>query len=470
MTLFSETIYAKADRINNLSQGTHMVTVLILAAGQGKRMVSDTPKILHALGGKAMVHHVIDAAAAINPVQALVVISPTLTLELITAGKGVETAVQPLPLGTGNAVKTGLDALGTPAGTVMVIYGDTPLIEAGLLQHVLASHQARPSPCLTIVGMRPADPGAYGRIIASPSGQVERIVEYRDASAGIRAIPVCNSGIVVADGPLLHRLVNRLTPDNEAKEYYLTDIVALAREDGIPSWLAEPPAGYEAASLQGINSRVDLAEAENILQNRWRRRFMEQGVTLTDPSSVFFSHDTRMGRDVAISPNVTFGPGVTVGNRVRILQSCHISQSTLDDDVTVGPFAHLREGAHLKNHVAAGNFVEIKASILGAHTKVKHLSYLGNATLGENVNIGAGTITCNHNGFVKSPTHIKDNAYVGSNSCLVAPVTIGSGAMVAAGSVVTDEVPDNALAIARQRQENKGSWATQFRARFNIVF
>jgi bifunctional UDP-N-acetylglucosamine pyrophosphorylase/glucosamine-1-phosphate N-acetyltransferase len=330
------------------------------------------------------------------------------------------------------------------------------------LSAALTQHHTRPSPCITVVGMRCENINHYGRIVADDSGKINRIVEYRDASDLERAIPLCNSGIIIADGALLKRLVSRLVPQNEAGEYYLTDIVALAGEESVNSWVVELP----AEALQGINTRVDLAAAEASLQQRWRRQFMEQGVTLTDPASVFFCHDTRIGRDVTISPNVTFGEGVTIGNGVRILPGCHIEKTTLGHNVTVGPFAHLREGTVLGDHVSIGNFVEIKSTTVGSKTKAKHLSYLGNATIGENVNIGAGTITCNHNGFIKSSTKIGDGAYIGSNSCLVAPVSIGAGAIVAAGSVVTSEVPENALAIARQPQQNKLTWAAKFRARY----
>lgn len=443
-----------------------MVAILILAAGQGSRMVSDVPKILHPLGGKAMVHYVIDAALGIHPeeasAQAVVVISPTLDAATVRGGRAITTAVQPQPLGTGHAVQIGMEAFSQTPETVLILYGDTPLVEAESLRAVVEYHQSRPSPCLTIVGMRPEIPGAYGRIVADESGQIDRIAEYRDASEPERAISLCHSGVMVADGALLKRLVSKLSARNEAGEYYLTDVVALARHEGMTSWVIELP----AASLQGINTRIDLAVATRILQERWRHRFMEQGVTLVDPSSVFFCHDTKIGRDVTISPNVTFGERVTIGNHVHILPGCHIEKSTLGHEVTVGPFAHLREGTVLGDQVSIGNFVEVKSTTIGCQTKAKHLSYLGNATIGENVNIGAGVITCNHNGFLKSQTRIGDRAYIGSDSCLIAPVSVGAGAIVAAGSVVNADVPDNALAIARERQENKLKWATRFRARY----
>lgn len=445
-----------------------MVAILILAAGQGTRMASDLPKILHPLGGKAMVHHVIDAALGLQPKDALgeivVVVSPTLDAAVVQEGRPVKTVIQPHPLGTGDATRIGMEAFSQLPETVLILCGDTPLLETRFLRAVIDRHTANRTivPSLTVVGMRPKNPGAYGRIVADESGKIDRIVEYRDASDSERAISLCNSGVIVADGALLKRLVSKLVPQNEADEYYLTDVIALARCEGIPSWTMELPAEI----LQGINTRVDLADATHILQNRWRCRFMEQGVTLVDPSSVFFCHDTKIGRDVTINPNVTFGEGVTIGNRVRILPGCHIEKSTLGDDVTVGPFAHLREGAVLGDHVSIGNFVEIKSTTVGARTKAKHLSYLGNAAIGENVNIGAGTITCNHNGFLKSPTKIGDGAYIGSNSCLVAPVSIGTGAIVAAGSIIHADVPDDALGIARERQENKLKWATKFRARY----
>lgn len=447
-----------------------MTAILILAAGQGTRMVSDLPKVLHAVGGKPMVHHVMDAALAMQtanlPPKIVVVISPTLDVKLVQSGRPVSVAIQQKPLGTGDAVKTGLEVFAEIPQTVLIICGDTPLLEPDLLSAALAQHQQRAQPAITVVGMRPKNINRYGRIVADDSGKINRIVEYRDASDAERAISLCNSGIIIADGTSLKRLVSNIVPQNEAGEYYLTDIVALARDENIDSWVVELPAETLPENLQGINTRVDLAAAEASLQQRWRRQFMEQGVTLIDPTSVFFCYDTRIGRDVTISPNVTFGEGVTIGNRVRILTGCHIEKSTLGHNVTVGPFAHLREGAVLGDHVSIGNFVEIKSTTIGPKTKAKHLSYLGNATIGENVNIGAGTITCNHNGFIKSSTSIGNGAYVGSNSCLVAPVSIGAGAIVAAGSVVTSEVPEDALAIARERQENKLTWAAKFRARY----
>jgi bifunctional UDP-N-acetylglucosamine pyrophosphorylase / glucosamine-1-phosphate N-acetyltransferase len=438
-----------------------MVAVLILAAGEGKRMVSDLPKILHPVGGKAMIHHIIDAAVGLYPSEIGVVISSILDPKMIQKDQVVTTVIQAYPLGTGDAVRAGLEALKSTSDAVLILYGDTPLLTSDLLRNVITHHETAPTG-ITVVGMRVEAPNAYGRIIADDQGRIERIVEHRDAKDTERSITLCNSGIIIASSALLKHLVAQLVPHNEAGEYYLTDIIALARKEGITSQVVE----LASEPLQGINDRVELAAAEGALQRRWRRQFMEAGVTLIDPGSVFFCHDTQIGRDVVIHPNVTFGSEVTIGDRVRILPGCHIENSTIGHDTSIGPFAHLRDGVILGDHVAIGNFVEVKGTTIGAQSKVKHLSYLGNATLGDYVNIGAGTITCNHNGFVKSHTHIGSNAYVGSNSCLVAPVSIGEGAMVAAGSVVTDDVEDNALAIARNHQENKEAWATRFRARF----
>ncbi|MBM3632422.1 MAG: bifunctional UDP-N-acetylglucosamine diphosphorylase/glucosamine-1-phosphate N-acetyltransferase GlmU [Alphaproteobacteria bacterium] len=443
-----------------------MDAILILAAGQGTRMVSDMPKILHSIGGKAMIHHVIDAALGVRSEelepQIVAIISPTLDPLIVKGGRAIHTAIQVKPLGSGDAVKAGLAVLAEMPKTVLILCGDTPLLEASFLQEIIASHKARPNPCITVVGMKVDVPNQYGRILTNDKGQIDRIVEYRDASNSERTLSLCNSGVIVVDGELLTRLVAKLVPQNEANEYYLTDIVALARDEGIPSWVVTFP----CEGLQGINTRVDLASVTALLQNRWRRRFMENGVTLVDPSSVYFCHDTKIGRDVTLHPNVTFGLGVSLGNGVTILPGCHIENSTLAHRVTVGPFAHIREGTIIGDDVVVGNFVEVKGTTIGAKTKAKHLSYLGNAIIGENVNIGAGTITCNHNGFVKSQTQIGDGAYIGSDSCLVAPVSIGAGAIVAAGSVVSADVPDDALAIARQRQENKLEWASTFRNRY----
>jgi bifunctional UDP-N-acetylglucosamine pyrophosphorylase/glucosamine-1-phosphate N-acetyltransferase len=439
-----------------------MVATLILAAGQGKRMVSDLPKILHPVGGKPMVHHVIDTALALSPTETVVVISPTLDAAAVKGQRLVSTAIQKNALGSGDAARVGLEALSNLSQTVMILCGDTPLLEAHALAELLKQHESFPTAGITVVGMRPSTSNAYGRIVADASGQIERIVEWRDATDVERTIPLCNSGVIVADGALLKSLVAQLSPQNEAGEYYLTEVVGIAFEQGIPSRVVE--LSYE--SLRGINNRVDLAEAQKAMQNRWRHRFMEEGVTLIDPSSVFFASDTKIGRDVTISPNVTFGPGVVIGDRAHILPGCHIENSTIGADVSIGPFAHLRDGVVLGDQVSIGNFVEIKGTTIGAGTKAKHLSYLGNATIGEGVNIGAGTITCNHNGFVKSQTLIGARAYIGSQTCLVAPVAIGAGAIVAAGSVVSENVPEDALGIARQRQENKLEWAAKFRNRF----
>jgi bifunctional UDP-N-acetylglucosamine pyrophosphorylase / glucosamine-1-phosphate N-acetyltransferase len=443
-----------------------MVSVIVLAAGQGKRMNSDLPKVLHPVGGKLMIHHVLDTALSLQTSdsanQTVVVISPTLNEKIVKGDRSVSIATQSKPLGTGDAVKAGLDALTNIPKTVLVLCGDTPLLETEALATIIAQHHENSKPSITVVGMRPHDPRRYGRILVDDSGQISRIVEYRDATEDERAITLCNSGVILADGALLKRLIMKLTPQNDAGEYYLTDIVALAKQEGIESRVAEMP--YEP--LQGINTRIDLAAAEAALQWRWRHAFMEKGVTLIDPNSVFFCHDTQIDQDVTIYPNVTFGSSVKIGKGVVILPNCHIEKSKIGNDVTIGPFAHLREGVELGDNVAIGNFVELKTTIMGAHTKAKHLSYLGNATIGENVNIGAGTITCNHNGFVKSQTNIGDQAYIGSNSCLVAPVSVGAGAIVAAGSVVNTNVPEDALAIARERQENKLKWAAEFRARF----
>lgn len=442
-----------------------MVAIIILAAGQGKRMMSDLPKILHPVGGKSIVHHVMDTSLTLQSndpsSKTVVVVSPSIDINAIKNGRDVDIAVQHTPLGTGDAVKAGLEVFTTTPDTVLILCGDTPLLEGPALASVIQQHQTYKTPNITVVGMRPTNPGSYGRIIADHTGQIDKIVEYLDASKQEQAITLCNSGVVVAQGALLKRLIARLSPQNQAGEYYLTDIVALAKEEGIHSHVIEMPADM----LQGINTRVDLAAAEHTLQQKWRQRFMEEGVTLIDPTSVFFSHDTQIGRDVTLYPNVTIGIEVKIGNGVHILPNCHIAKSIIGDDVTVGPFAHLRDGVVLGDQVSIGNFVELKSTTLGAHTKAKHLSYLGNAIIGDNVNIGAGTITCNHNGFVKSQTKIADDAYIGSNSSLVAPVSIGQGAMVAAGSVVNEDVPDDALAIARKPQENKLKWASAFRAR-----
>lgn len=439
-----------------------MLAVIILAAGQGTRMISTLPKILHPVGGKPMLHHVIDTAQQINPIQTVVVVSPSFDGEALQMERPVEIALQITPNGTGDAVKSALHSLKDHTGDVLILYGDAPLLRTETLESLVAFRQQHATSDMIVVGMHPKDPGAYGRIVTQDKGQITKIVEFKEATDQEKSITLCNSGVILANIQVLRSLVLSLQPNNQAGEYYLTDIIDIARAQGIASWVMEA----DAEEFMGVNTRVELSQAETILQNRWRQSWMLKGVTLQDPKSVFFCHDTVLGQDVTISPNVTFGPNVKVGNGVRILPYCHLEGATLADASQIGPFAHLREGTELGEGSVIGNFVETKKVRFGRNAKAKHLSYIGNADIGDGANVGAGTITCNYNGFVKSRTVVGAGAFIGSNTSLVAPVTIGEGAIVAAGSVVTKDVPDDSLGMARVTQQNKSGWALRFRSQY----
>jgi bifunctional UDP-N-acetylglucosamine pyrophosphorylase / glucosamine-1-phosphate N-acetyltransferase len=435
-----------------------MTTALILAAGAGTRMNSELPKILHPLGGKAMVHHVIDLALSMDLNQAIVVVSPPLNPDQISAGRPIDMAIQERPLGTGDAVRAGLEKLANAQDDVLILSGDVPLLEGGTLAPLLSKRQDHPHDLL-LLAMRLEDPHHYGRLITQED-RVETIVEYKDATLNQRALNLCNAGIYLIPAPVLRSLLPRLSDQNAAGEFYLTDLIALAKTEGFTSRYVETSA---PETLNGINNRIELALAEKTLQNRWRQRFMKEGVTLIDPESVFFSYDTVIGKDTLIHPNVTFGPGVVMGANVTLYPFCHLEKCTIQNGAKIGPFAHLRTGTVIEEAAEVGNFVEMKETILGKKAKAKHLSYLGNTHVGERANIGAGTITCNYDGFSKSLTSIGAGAFIGSNTSLVAPVEVGEGAIVAAGSVITTPVPAHSLGIARHRQLNKEGWAKNFR-------
>ncbi|RMC34783.1 bifunctional UDP-N-acetylglucosamine diphosphorylase/glucosamine-1-phosphate N-acetyltransferase GlmU [Paracoccus alkanivorans] len=424
------------------------VAVVILAAGQGSRMQSDLPKVLHRLGGVPMVGHALAAARSLEPIEIIVV-----------AGHGadaVENAVHKLEpearivlqseqLGTGHAVRQALPLLEGFEGKVIVLYGDTPFIGEETLA-ALASHTAD----LVVLGFEAEEPGRYGRLVVSEAG-LERIVEYKDADEAIRLIALCNSGVMALDVSLLRRLIVRLTNDNAAGEYYLTDLVELARAE---DYRCNVVTCDEEETL-GINTRAELAAAEAAFQARARAGALDNGVTLSDPGTVWFSLDTAIGRDAVIGQNVVFGPGVTVESGAEILPFCHLEGCHISSGATVGPFARLRPGAELGGEVHVGNFVEIKNAVLDEGVKVGHLTYLGDAHVGEHTNIGAGTITCNYDGVMKHRTEIGANAFIGSDTMLVAPVRVGAGAMTGSGSVITQDVEDGALAIGRARQVSK---------------
>ena len=438
---------------------------IILAAGEGTRMRSSLPKVLHELAGWPMIRHVSEALRPLGPAATVVIVG--VGMEAVTrAVAPASTAVQAPPRGTGDAVRAA-DQILAPrlaAGEiadVVVLYGDTPLLRPETIRALLAGRRRSPAAAIAVAGMRPADPAPYGRLVLDRNGGLERIVEAKDATPEEAALGLCNGGIMAIDARHLFDLVDRIGNDNAKREFYLTDIVAIARADALGVRVVELP----AEELTGVNTSAELAAAEAVLQTRLRLRAMEEGATLISPETVFFSADTRLGRDVVVEPNVVFGPGVMVGDNVHILAFSHLTGATIASGARVGPFARLRPGAVLEEDVHVGNFVEVKASRLGPGAKANHLSYLGDSDIGGGTNIGAGTITCNYDGFNKHRTVIGDRAFIGSNTALVAPVSVGDGVIVAAGSVITTDVPADALTIARGQQVDKPGRAREIRAR-----
>ncbi len=430
--------------------------LIVLAAGQGTRMLSDRPKVLHEIGHAPMFAHALASGAVLEPERTVLVVGHGAEAVAEAAreiDEAIAIAVQEEQKGTAHAVLAAAPALEGAGGDTVVLYGDTPFIRPETLE---AMKEARAAHDIVVLGFEAADPARYGRLILD-GDRLLRIVEFKDATPEERAIALCNSGVVMADTATLLRLCAAVRNDNAAGEYYLTDIVALARSDGLSATVVL----CDEAETLGVNSRADLAAAQAAFQARRRAEALANGVTLTAPDTVFFAHDTWVGRDALIEPNVIFGPGVTVetGARIRAfshLEGCHVGAGAI-----VGPFARLRPGAELANDSHVGNFVEIKNARIGEGTKVNHLSYIGDAEVGGGTNIGAGTITCNYDGVSKHRTEIGARAFIGSDTMLVAPVRIGDGAMTATGSVITSDVPPGALAVARARQETKPGYATR---------
>ena len=436
--------------------------LVILAAGSGTRMRSALPKPLHAVGGLPLIGHVLAAGATLAPERLVLVVGEG-GAQVAAAARALapEALVveQPVRQGTGDAVRCALPALEGFAGRVIVLYADTPFLQPETLAALAASPGA-----VSVLGFEAAVPGGYGRLIRDADGGLARIVEAADATEAERAVTLCNAGVMAFDLAPARGWLSELSNDNAKGEYYLTDLVGLACADG------QPCAVVQCAETEtlGVNSRAELAQAEAVFQSRARAAAMAGGTTLTAPETVFFSHDTQLGRDVTVAPNVVFGPGVTVEDGVEIGAFCHLEGCTLRSGAAVGPFARLRPGAVLEGGARVGNFVEIKNAVLGAGAKANHLAYVGDATVGAGANLGAGTITCNYDGFAKHRTEIGAGAFIGSNSALVAPVRVGDGAYVGSGSVVTMDVEADALAVGRARQVNKPGLAAKLRARLKL--
>ena len=428
--------------------------LVILAAGKGTRMNSDLPKVLHPVAGAPLLVHAMKSGAMLEPARTVIVTGHGAAAVAQAASDWDEEAVSVLQeeqLGTAHAVAQARPALEGFEGDVFVLYGDTPFIRPETLE---AMAEARLRQDVVVLGFEAADPGRYGRLLMQ--GEVlEKIVEFKDASEEERAITLCNSGVIAADARVLFDLIDAVGCENAAGEYYLTDVVGLARDRGLSATAVACP----EEETMGINSRAELAQAEAAFQTRARAQAMEDGVTLTAPETVFFAHDTVVGRDTVIEPNVVFGPDVTVESEAHIrafshLEGCHVSRGGV-----IGPYARLRPGAELAEDVKVGNFVEIKAARIDRGAKVNHLSYIGDAEIGEETNVGAGTITCNYDGVFKHQTRIGARAFIGSNTMLVAPVSVGDDAMTGSGSVITQDVEPGALALGRAKQVNKPGFA-----------
>jgi bifunctional UDP-N-acetylglucosamine pyrophosphorylase / glucosamine-1-phosphate N-acetyltransferase len=436
------------------------LAAIVLAAGKGTRMKSDLHKVLHPIAGRPMLAHLLASLAELGPAKTVVVVGEGREqVEPVATGLGAQVAVQQPQLGTAHAVKQAEAPLAGFDGDILILYADTPFVTAETMRRMQARLAEADAPAVVVVASRPGNPKHYGRILASADGTIEKMVEYKDANEAERALDLCNSGLMAVRSAELWSLLARVGNANAAQEYYLPDIVMLAAQDGRRSAVIE----VEAEEVEGVNSRAELAAQEAAWQGRRRARLMAEGVSLVAPETVWFSHDTRIGRDTIVEPNVIFGPGVTVGEGARIRGFSHLEGAAVASGAEIGPYARLRPGAEIGEGAKVGNFVEVKKTRLGKGAKANHLSYLGDADVGEGANIGAGTITCNYDGFFKYRTNIGAGAFIGSNSALVAPVSIGPGALVAAGSVITRDVAEDALALARGEQTEQAGRAKRFR-------
>ncbi|WP_288016224.1 bifunctional UDP-N-acetylglucosamine diphosphorylase/glucosamine-1-phosphate N-acetyltransferase GlmU [Blastomonas sp.] len=439
--------------------GEQALAAIILAAGQGTRMKSDLHKVLHPVAGLPMLHHLLESLSAAGAARQVVVVGARREqVEASVAPRGVAIAHQAEQLGTAHAALQAREALADFDGIAIVCFGDTPFLQPDTIRRLTDRLSAADGPRVAVLGFTPDDAKAYGRIIADASGNIAKMVEFKDASDHERGVKLCNSGVTAVRTADLWSLLDRVGNNNAAGEYYLPDIVMLAIQDGDRAVVVET----DPDELIGINSRAELAEAEAIWQARRRAQAMADGASLVAPETVWFAHDTIVGRDVVIEPNVMFGPGVTIADNVVIHAFSHLEGATIASGCSVGPFARLRPGAQMQEGAKVGNFVEMKKAVLGPGAKASHLTYLGDATVGANANIGAGTITCNYDGYFKYQTVIGENAFIGSNSSLIAPVKIGRDAIVAAGSAVSRDVADGELRLVRAEQLVKPGWADRF--------
>lgn len=445
-----------------MTQAQTQRAAVILAAGKGTRMKSALPKVMHAVGGRPMMDWSIALARETGCARIVAVVHPSqdvLIAHLAAAHPDVAVAFQDPPQGTGHAVRCAEAALEGFEGELAVLYGDSPLVPAPVISDLFAGVAG--GAALGVLGFEAADPGLYGRLITNAAGDLEAIVEAREASPDQLKVQICNSGVMAGRAKDMFRLLQKITNSNAKGEYYLTDLVGLVRAEGGRCALVTA----SEDDLIGCDSKSDLAEAEAIFQARRRVALMEAGVTLVAPETVFVSFDTAIAADVVVEPNVVFGPGVTVAAGARIKAFSHIEGAVVGEGCEIGPFARLRPGTALAAGVRIGNFVETKNTAMGEGAKANHLAYLGDGMIGAGANIGAGTIFCNYDGFLKHQTNVGAGAFVGSNSALVAPVSIGDGAYVGSGSVITKDVPGDALAVARAQQMTREGWAKSFRTK-----
>ena len=434
------------------------LAIVVLAAGKGTRMKSDRHKVLHPIAGRAMLDHLLASAAELAPqTQVVVAGHGREQLEKALAGRA-EIAVQDPQHGTGHAVQQAQGALAGFSGDVLILYGDVPFVRSETMRAMIARLHGEDNPAVVVLAFEPDGALQYGRVIVE-GGHIAKMVEHKDATEAERACRLCNSGLMAVRSAELFDLLARVGNDNAQGEYYLTDIVNIANGDGR---VCAATITDDADEVAGINSRAELAEAESRWQQRRRRLAMAEGASLLAPETVWFAWDTTVGRDVTIGQNVVFGPGVAVADHVTIHAFCHIEGASLASGAEVGPYARLRPGAKLEEKAKVGNFVEIKNAVLGKGAKANHLSYIGDAEVGAGANIGAGTITCNYDGYFKYKTIIGERAFIGSNSALIAPVKIGADAIVAAGSAVSRDVAAGDLRMVRAEQLVKPGWADRF--------
>ena len=436
--------------------------VVILAAGQGTRMRSDTHKVLHPIACKPLLLHLLDSVDRLGAEKSVVVVGKGRDqVEVALNGRDVMVAHQAEQKGTAHAVSQARDALAGYEGAVLILYGDTPFVEPETLKRMLDRLDGDSGPGVVVLASTPADPLKYGRIILGEGDHIAKMVEYKDATEEERSVRLCNSGMMAVRARDLFRWLDKVGNDNAAGEYYLPDVVNIAAAEGREAVVIEGDP-YETA---GVNSRAELAHLELDWQRRRREQALQDGATLIDPESVWFAADTKLGRDVTVEPHVVFGPGVEVADGATIKAFSHIEGATIASKAVIGPFARLRPGAKIGEKARVGNFVEVKKAVLGTGAKANHLSYIGDADVGAGANIGAGTITCNYDGFGKHRTVIGEGAFIGSNTALVAPVTVGEGAIVGAGSVITKDVESDSLAVERSEQKGISGWAKRFRQR-----